>query len=95
MNEKIWDGWKQCCNDLRAQCLVIETKARDMKNADAFGRADEAFPGQHGEMKAQVMLAVRHLEDARMRLGKAIQYSRDGVSIFDAPPTGGAEPQSA
>ena len=27
------------------------------------------------EMKANVMLAYRHLEDARMRLGKALQAS--------------------
>ncbi len=36
----------------------------------------------NGEVKAHLMLAVRHLEDARMRLGKAIQYSGDGVSCY-------------
>ena len=36
-----------------------------------------------GEVKAQAMLAVRHIEDARMRLGKVIQYSGDGVSCYD------------
>jgi hypothetical protein len=37
-----------------------------------------------GEAAAQAMLAVRHLEDARMRLGKVIQHtSGGGVSRFD------------
>ena len=28
-------------------------------------------------------LAVRHIEDARMRLGKVLQYAGVGVSIYD------------
>ena len=38
-------------------------------------------PGQtmdSGEIKANIMLAYRHLEDERMRLGKAIQASEEG-----------------
>ncbi len=46
-------------------------------------KSEEAFKGQHGEMRANLMLAVRHIEDARMRLGKVIQYAGDGVSIYD------------
>ena len=64
--------WKECCNDLRVECKGTEKKVRELMNADTF-RNEQAFAGQHGEMKANVMLAVRHLEDARMRLGKAIQ----------------------
>lgn len=45
----------------------------------------EVFRGQHDEMKENAMLALRHLEDARMRLGKVIQYSNDGVSKYDLP----------
>ena len=37
----------------------------------------------HGEMKANIMLTFRHLEDARMRLGKVIQALEGGISIFD------------
>lgn len=36
-----------------------------------------------GEMIANIMLAYRHLEDARMRLGKVIQAYEGGVSIYD------------
>lgn len=36
-----------------------------------------------GETKANIMLAYRHLEDARMRLGKVIQAQSGGVSPYD------------
>mgnify|MGYP000302967291 CR=1 FL=1 len=35
------------------------------------------------ETAANVTLAFRHLEDARMRLGKAIQAYNGGVSCYD------------
>ena len=37
---------------------------------------------QHGEMKANIMLAYRHLEDARMRLGKVVQAFDGGTSCY-------------
>lgn len=36
-----------------------------------------------GECIAQAMLALRHIEDARMRIGKVIQYADGGVSVYD------------
>jgi len=74
--------FEEQCNELRAECKAIEKKSREMMNADTF-RNEQAFAGQHAEMAANLMLAVRHMEDARMRLGKAIQYSGDGVSKYD------------
>lgn len=38
---------------------------------------------QYAEMKANIMLSFRHLEDARMRLGKAIQAFDGGTSVYD------------
>jgi exonuclease VII small subunit len=35
------------------------------------------------EMHANITLAYRHLEDAAMRLGKAIQAFDGGVSVYD------------
>jgi len=35
------------------------------------------------ECIAQSILAMRHIEDARMRYGKVIQYLNDWVSIYD------------
>lgn len=39
------------------------------------------------EMVANLMLAYRHLEDARMRLGKVIQAWDGGESCYDKEPT--------
>lgn len=36
-----------------------------------------------GEVFANLMLALRHIEDARMRLWKMIQYSDGWVSVYD------------
>jgi hypothetical protein len=36
-----------------------------------------------GEIGANMMLAYRHLEDASMRLGKAIQAHDGGISVYD------------
>jgi hypothetical protein len=38
-----------------------------------------------GEVIANLMLSYRHLEDAAMRLGKAIQATDGGVSCYDGP----------
>ena len=34
-------------------------------------------------MKANITLSYRHIEDARMRLGKVMQQIQGGVSKFD------------
>jgi hypothetical protein len=44
----------------------------------------------HAEMFDHAKLALRHIEDVRMRLGKVMQYHDDGVSIYDKPPYAGA-----
>lgn len=52
-----------------------------------------SVPGQNtGEMIANMMLGLRHLEDAAMRFGKAIQASSGGVSPLGGPdtPNGGS-----
>ncbi len=46
--------------------------------------------GAEAEAVANVMLAYRHLEDASMRLGKAIQALDGGVSVYDRRTTVGA-----
>jgi hypothetical protein len=43
-----------------------------------------------GDTVANVVLAYRHLEDASMRLGKAIQAADGGVSVYDRDTTVGA-----
>ena len=66
---------KTVCDSHRKYLKTIEDDVRKMvADPDCLPTA---------EAKAQAMLAVRHLEDARMRLGKVIQYSDGGVSIYD------------
>ena len=52
--------------------------------SDAIKGRDPNIEGEDkGEMIANTILAYRHLEDAAMRLGKALQAMNGGVSIFD------------
>lgn len=77
---------KARCNDLRAEVLVVEKAVRQLKG-DVMSN-DSPVPEQgdcRAEAPANAMLAVRHLEDARMRLGKVIQWAEGGVSIYDRP----------
>lgn len=63
------------CNQWRAGLLSIERSVRELVSEKRVS----------GEADAQAMLAVRHLEDARMRLGKVIQHTvGGGVSCFDS-----------
>lgn len=73
---------KSMCDRLRATLKEIEQQTRAIKDHSTF-KKEQSYQGQHGEMIAQSMLAVRHIEDARMRLGKVLQYAGDGVSIYD------------
>ncbi len=72
------------CNQLREMIGNIGSETRDlMTNPDFQDDSLEKFPGMHGEMKANIMLAFRHLEDARMRIGKTLQALGGGKSIYD------------
>ena len=72
-------------NSLRADILDLEKEVRDLFDNGDYGSRDISLRDR-GEVWAHMMLSVRHLEDARMRLGKALQWLDDGVSIFDKEP---------
>jgi hypothetical protein len=81
---------KTLINELRAEILATEKQVQNLKlmitTADLSSRPDlpEGTPAaDRGEMVANSMLAYRHLEDARMRLGKVIQAYDGGVSVYD------------
>jgi hypothetical protein len=74
------ESLKELCDRLRAELLGIETQVRAIKGGEDVKKSHDV-----GEAIAQSMLAVRHIEDARMRLGKVLQHWRDGVSAFDQP----------
>lgn len=67
---------EEMSDELRNRLKLLEDTWRayiqDLKDAKA-----------DWEVIAQATLAMRHIEDARMRYGKVIQYLWDGVSIYD------------
>jgi len=64
---------------LHALRADIEIVKQEVTAVRIFARDTE----DNGELMANIVLSFRHLEDARMRLGKAIQALGDGVSIYD------------
>jgi len=76
---------KHTCNWAREQLKNLEKTLRNLENHSEIKviQNDQAYPGQLGEMLAQAKLAIRAIEDARMRCGKVLQYMGDGVSIYD------------
>ena len=73
------------CHKIREEIRDLVSRTSNLKKHIAF-RGSQAFIGQHAEMMANIMLSYRHLEDARMRLGKVMQQIQGGVSIFDKSP---------
>ncbi len=73
--------------DLKSECgnfrKRIDAIGKDVKNLmDHNTFSDEmSYSGQHREMKDNIMIAYRHLEDARMRVGKILQAA-DGNFNF-------------
>ncbi len=83
---------KEVINAQRAGILEIEKNVLALRSniviADLTTRPDvpgDAPPADRIEMVANVVLAYRHLEDARMRLGKVIQAYDGGISVYDKP----------
>jgi hypothetical protein len=66
---------KDECEELRREIKAVADKLRSHVPQDSRDRWSEA--------SANAMLAYRHLEDASMRLGKAIQVLDGGVSVYD------------
>lgn len=77
--------FKNECNDLRRQILTTGDWVRVLMGHPGVQPPTTTDDSARdiGEMKANIMLAFRHLEDARMRLGKAIQAFDGGVSVYD------------
>lgn len=75
---------KKQCDDLREQIKAVGTTVLALKAHSDFAEED-GYVGQHAEMLVNIMLSYRHLEDARMRIGKVIQAVGDGVSKYDKP----------
>ena len=72
------------CDGLRTTIKGTSDRVRSLLDHSDM-KAENEYAGQRSEMKANVMLTYRHLEDARMRVGKILQAAGDGMSILDKP----------
>jgi len=79
------NGIKERASQLRNRIEDVKFLVRALLLAQEF-REEQAFVGQHDEMRANIMLSYRYLEDAGMRLGKMIQAFDGGISIYDNQP---------
>ena len=77
MGEEIEDK----CFRIRGVLLDCGKEVFEMMKDPVF-QGEQQFPNEHGEMKANIMLTYRHLEDARMRLGKVVQAHDGGKSAY-------------
>lgn len=66
----------------RKEILSISGSVKILREHPLFGFKKD-FSGDEAEMKANIMLAYRHLEDARMRLGKVVQAQDGGKSVYN------------
>jgi hypothetical protein len=73
-------NFKEQCQELRRQIQETAAEARRLWLAEMMGDLDGESDGQPDRLEtmANAELAYRHLEDARMRLGKAIQAYEGG-----------------
>lgn len=78
------------CNDVRATIKEAATSAKFLADVVKKGETAVNAESDRGEMIANLTLCYRHLEDASMRLGKAIQAYDGGVSVYDRATTVGA-----
>lgn len=77
-------------NNIRKNIKSIASNLLEIKNVYSGTDAPSITVENKGEVIANLMLAYRHLEDASMRLGKAIQAYDGGVSVYDKSSTVGA-----
>lgn len=70
-------------NDLRRDIQQIGDKVKALTGGTAPTVQSVDKVENRNEAISNVVLAYRHLEDARMRLGKVLQAVDGGVSIFD------------
>jgi len=77
--------FKESCFDLRGTIEVIKLNVKLLKAKTANGIGivgSSEQPMAVSEILANLQLAYRHLENARMRLGKAVQVYDGGGSCY-------------
>ena len=79
-------------NSVRKEChrLRLRIENTKVRTKVMFDQVIEVGPEDLAEARANMELVYRHLEDARMRLGKVIQAIDGGTSIYDKEDKPGA-----
>lgn len=75
------DEFRDKINELRKEIRDIDSQVKALMNHTVFMNLPKV--ADSSEMKANIMLSYRHLEDARLRLGKALQAEDGGTSVYD------------
>ena len=70
------------CTKYRAELEKIGRHIFGVNKFHSMFHTDQKFVDEHGEIHANLMLAYRHIEDARMRLGKVFQAMDGGKSVY-------------
>lgn len=81
MNENTEGDIKDLCFEIRKQTLELGNLTKSLKKHSIF-KGEQSHVDQHSEMIANIMLCYRHLEDARMRIGKVVQAYDGGTSVY-------------
>jgi hypothetical protein len=72
--------FQERCFQIREELKPFDEKLNHLRSVAITSKIENSH--LHGEMCANTTLALRHLEDCRMRLGKAIQAFNGGVSVY-------------
>lgn len=74
------DTFVDFCSEIRQDTLILADKVKILKSHHIFKELPEI--SDQSEMMANIMLTYRHLEDARMRIGKVVQAFDGGKSAY-------------
>lgn len=77
-------SFDQSCSITRSQIKDLGNLLLSLKVSISGDLGLLPSTSDKGEMIANITLAYRHLEDASMRMGKAIQAYEGGKSIYDS-----------
>lgn len=80
---------KRECEEFRRKLKIVADEMNLARRQPPEERifTDLDLARRHSEAIANLTLAFRHVEDASMRLGKAIQALDGGVSVYDKAQT--------
>jgi len=74
---------REVCDKSREDIQKIADLIFIVNQRHSSFNGEQEYPNQHSESHVNFMLCYRHLEDAKMRLGKVIQAQEGGKSIYD------------